>query len=91
MKKWIRRAVLAMVLLGIISIAGAWFLRRGDAQAVTFETAKVTRGDLVVTIAASGTLEPEEVVDVGAQISGRIVSFGKDIAGLDTGAKELSC
>ena len=81
MKKWIKRSVMAVVLLGVIGGAGAWFLRRGDGQAISFETAKVTRGDLVVTISASGTLEPEEVVDVGAQISGRIVSFGKDTAG----------
>ena len=30
------------------------------------------------TISATGTLEPEEVVDVTAQVSGQIVSFGDD-------------
>ena len=29
-------------------------------------------------INATGTVEPEEVVDVGAQVAGRIVEFGKD-------------
>ena len=38
----------------------------------------VQRGDLLATINATGTLEPEEVVDVGAQIAGEIESFGKD-------------
>ena len=32
----------------------------------------------VTTIIATGTIEPEEVVDVGAQVAGRIVSFGDD-------------
>jgi len=38
----------------------------------------VMRGDLQAIISATGTVEPEEVVDVGAQVAGRIVAFGKD-------------
>ena len=38
-------------------------------------------GDLLVTISATGTVEPEEVVDVGAQVAGQILSFGKDANG----------
>jgi HlyD family secretion protein len=81
MKKWIKRTVVTVVVLGVIVVAVAWTLQRGNGQAVSFETARVTRDTLRVTIAASGTLEPEEVVDVGAQISGRILSFGKGIDG----------
>ena len=44
----------------------------------SFITAKVTRGDLTAAISATGTIEPEEVIDVGAQVAGRIVSFGRD-------------
>jgi len=46
-----------------------------------FSTAVVQRGDLVSIITATGTLEPEEVVDVGAQVAGLIQSFGTDIEG----------
>ena len=46
--------------------------------AAHFTTAAVTRGDLTAAISATGTVEPEEVIDVGAQVAGRIVSFGKD-------------
>jgi HlyD family secretion protein len=38
----------------------------------------VKKGDLLATISATGTLEPEEVVDVGAQVQGQILEFGKD-------------
>jgi HlyD family secretion protein len=38
----------------------------------------VTRGDLVATIGSSGTCEPQEVVDVGAQIAGLLDTFGQD-------------
>jgi len=36
----------------------------------------VKRGELAATISATGTIEPVEVVDVGAQVAGRISSFG---------------
>jgi HlyD family secretion protein len=41
-------------------------------------TALVRRDDLVATVTATGTIEPEEVVDVGAQVVGMIKEFGRD-------------
>jgi HlyD family secretion protein len=41
----------------------------------------VRRGDLKATITATGTVEPEEVVDVGAQVSGQFLEFGRDKSG----------
>ena len=35
-------------------------------------------GSLLVTVSATGTIEPEEVVDVGAQVPGVIQAFGPD-------------
>ncbi|MBF0521196.1 MAG: efflux RND transporter periplasmic adaptor subunit, partial [Nitrospirae bacterium] len=64
----------------VLSVAGAgawWFYVKGD-KASTFRTEAVNRGDLEATISATGTVEPEEVVDVGAQVSGIISTFGKD-------------
>jgi HlyD family secretion protein len=46
--------------------------------ATTFRTAAIKRGDLLSTIGATGTVEPEEVVDVGAQVMGLILEFGLD-------------
>lgn len=48
-----------------------------------YDTAAVARGDVISTIAASGTIEPEELVDVGSQVSGKIVAFGTDLAGAE--------
>ncbi len=44
-----------------------------------YETEKVARGNLVSSINATGTVEPEELVNVGAQVSGKILSFEKDV------------
>ena len=43
-----------------------------------FRTAVVQRANLMATISATGTVEPEEVVDVGAQVAGRVLSLGED-------------
>jgi len=53
----------------------------GKSEQVSFRTGVVQRSDLLQTVEATGTLEPEEVVDVGAQVIGRIKSFGLDPRG----------
>lgn len=64
----------------VLVVAGAvsWFVHNSRSESTVFRTALVQRGDVVATISASGTVEPEEVVDVGAQVAGKIVAFGKD-------------
>ena len=69
--------ILATVLLALM-VAGGWLFRSKGNREPTFQTAPVKRGDLVPTISATGTVEPEQVVDVGAQVAGIIVAFGKD-------------
>lgn len=75
---------LVVVVLVVLALAGGftvWYFQRGSAQVVAFKTVEVTRGDLLVAISATGTVQPEEVVDVGAQVAGQILSFGKDGSG----------
>jgi HlyD family secretion protein len=81
MRRSIKRIIAAVVLLVLVGGTAAWYLQRGNGQAVAFRTAKVARSDLLISIGATGTVEPEEVIDVGAQVAGRIISFGKDAAG----------
>jgi HlyD family secretion protein len=71
-----------LVVAGLVGIAaGVWAVRaRGDKGPV-FHTAPVKRGDLVATISAAGTVEPEAAVDIGAQVAGVISAFGKDRQG----------
>ena len=42
------------------------------------KTAAVHRGDLAIVVGATGTLEPQRVVDVSSDVAGRIVEFGPD-------------
>jgi HlyD family secretion protein len=70
-----------LVMLGLVGGAIAYYLDRGNGQIVSFRTSQVKRGDVLVSISATGTVEPDEVVDVGAQVAGQILSFGKDANG----------
>src|SRR4051812_21864511 len=76
------RIIFVTLIIIVLSVAaGGWYIHTTSATTTEFKVAKVARGDLVSTIAATGTLEPEEVVDVGAQVAGLITAFGKDAAG----------
>ena len=78
MKSLMRKKSILLLVLVFIIASATWYLLKANGQPVVYSTAEVKRGDLVVTITATGTVEPEEVVDVGAQVAGQIVSFGKD-------------
>jgi HlyD family secretion protein len=64
-----------------VVVLGAWWAHARNDPKSSFRVAAVKRGDLVATITATGTIEPIEVVDVGAQVAGQIISFGKDKEG----------
>lgn len=74
-----RKVVFLLVLLGGAAAGAAYYSTHVAADSgVSFRTVAVKRGDLLATISATGTLEPEEVVDVGAQVAGLILEFGPD-------------
>ena len=92
MKKayWIILAVVVVV----AAIAGWMILKKEKAAAVEYRTAKVEKGDVQVTVRASGTLQAVTTVQVGTQVSGiikkiyvdfnSVVREGQVIAVLDT-------
>jgi HlyD family secretion protein len=68
-----------LISLAVVAVGAViWLWHERDGQKTAFRTAPVVRGDVVSTISATGTIEPEEVVDVGAQVAGQISSFGAD-------------
>lgn len=78
--KWRRRTVAASLL--ILSALSLWFfVFRERPQSPIYRLRQLERGDLVVEIGATGTLEPEEVIDIGAQVAGQIVALGTDTSG----------
>src|SRR5437016_2194412 len=73
------RKLLVLVCLGAIGAGlGAWGAYGPGQRPATFRTTSLRCGDLALRINATGTIEPEEVVDVGAQVVGVVKSFGPD-------------
>jgi len=83
MRRRVGIMILAAVGLVLIVGAGVWWSRSKRDKDPTFRIVPVKRGDLVATISATGTLEPEAAVDIGAQVAGVIIAFGKDKSGKD--------
>ena len=81
MRRPLKTSLTAAAILVLLSGWGVWQWRAHAAHKPAFREAPIKRGDLFVSITATGTLEPEEVVDVGAQVAGQILFFGKDKSG----------
>jgi HlyD family secretion protein len=73
-----KKVIVLLVVTATIGVVGyrQWQLQ-GTAK-TTFQFAEVHHGHLEATVGSTGTLQPREVVDVGAQVLGRIIYIGKD-------------
>src|ERR1700734_3165686 len=78
MRRNLRGIVIVVVVVALAAVAGLRVWRGHRSAKILFRTSTVQRGDLSATITATGTVEPEEVVDVGAQVAGQLLEFGKD-------------
>ena len=72
--RWMTAA--ALMVAAIAAIGLIWKLN--TASPVQYATAPVTRGDVVTTITASGTVNPVTTVEVGTYVSGTIDSLSCD-------------
>jgi HlyD family secretion protein len=74
--------IVTICLILVVLIGGVVFgylhVYGHDEQDFRFRTVAVERSDLSATIGATGTIEPEEVIDIGAQVAGMIQEFGRD-------------
>src|SRR6185437_6982680 len=72
-----KRLFIVLGVVAMVALSLAWWRKSRDGGKLSFTTAVAKRGDVSATIGATGTIEPLEVVDVGAQVEGRISEFGK--------------
>lgn len=80
----------------IVAAAGIWYWQSGagDSGPVRYTTQPVTTADIIVTVTATGTVEPLNTVDISSELSGTVkavlvdyndeVSEGDVLATLDT-------
>jgi HlyD family secretion protein len=75
------RIVRLLVILAVVAAVGAggwWYFLAHNGNKSHFRTAAAERGELLATINATGTIEAEENIDIGAQVAGMIMKFGQD-------------
>ena len=75
-----RRSRIILIAVGVLLLAAATWLFTGTRKedASTYRLATVERGDLEATVSSTGTLSAVTTVQVGTQVSGRIVAIHAD-------------
>jgi HlyD family secretion protein len=63
---------------GAVAIGGGWHHFHASTEPVQVVTAEVASGDIVQTVACTGTLDAVKTVDVGSQVSGTISAIPVD-------------
>src|SRR5215469_9939384 len=81
-KGWLKWLAI-LILIAAFAGGATWYFINDHDSASQYQTAQVTRGDLIQTVTASGQLNPVVNVQVGSQISGRInkllVDFNSEV------------
>jgi HlyD family secretion protein len=79
---WYRRTSLwAGVVLLIVCALGIWYwqVRRAESAAPAFVTQPVGRGNLTLSVTASGTLQPTRAINIGSELSGTVLKVNVDV------------
>lgn len=73
-----KRLIAVVLILGAGGVAGWYFWRQAGSAAPQYRIAKVERGDILVSVTSTGTIQPLTQVQVGTQVSGTIKTLGAD-------------
>ena len=74
-----KKLVVTVLVLGVVGGGGFWYYQYSKKPVPpSVTTATVTRGDIVETVGATGTLQAVTTVQVGSQVSGNIAYLGAD-------------
>jgi HlyD family secretion protein len=84
MKELMKKKYLYIIIgILILGTAGYFLFFNSGPSDITYRTEKVTRGDILVQVRATGTINPVRTVQVGSQVSGIIekiyVDFNSEV------------
>jgi len=93
-RKYVKRLFIWSVPIIVAAVILTLWIGRNGAKTVQYKTKPAQRGDLVITVNATGNLEPKNQVDVSSELSGIVdsvdvdyndhVTVGQVLAKLDT-------
>jgi HlyD family secretion protein len=93
-KKRLKRRLTWFLILLLLSAAGILWAMRDTSRTIRYKTQPAHRGDITITVSATGNLQPTNQVVMGSELSGTVksvevdyndqVSVGQVLARLDT-------
>ncbi len=79
MKPWLKRGLIATLVLGGLAGTGWWYSQQSPkTPEAKFRTAAVDEGAITQVVLATGTLQPVITVNVGTQVSGTVLERHAD-------------
>ena len=78
-KRWASRLIWFVICAGLF-VGGFWWYQSSQTSAakVTYETVQSKRADLIVSVTATGTIEPTTQIDVSSEMSGVVRAVNVD-------------
>jgi HlyD family secretion protein len=78
-KRRMVRVLIGAIIIALLGGGALWYQRASSSSAATiYQTEAVERGKLVVTVTATGTIEPTTQVDVSSEMSGVVRAVNVD-------------
>lgn len=83
---------LLLPVLAVLGAAALWWWMAGEAErsAPRYTTLAAARGDLTVTVTATGTVEPTNLVTISSELSGTVESVSADFNDVVSAGQELA-
>src|SRR4051794_550329 len=80
-KRMVRVVIILVSILAVGGASAGFYIHSKGAKKsdIEYETAKVDRGQIRITVAATGVLEPYKIVDVKSDLGGRVESLVVDV------------
>lgn len=76
--RWVRRSAILLGVVLIVAAVVAWRIKHRPPPPSKYVLQKTTTGDVIETVQSTGTVQPLTQVQVGAQVSGRVVKVYVD-------------
>ncbi|HET6205021.1 MAG TPA: efflux RND transporter periplasmic adaptor subunit [Planctomycetota bacterium] len=73
-----KRTPLILAAVAVLGLAAVWYEAKGSRASPRYRQVRVEKGDLLVTVNATGTVQPVTQVQVGTQVTGTIQKLFAD-------------
>ena len=78
-RHWVLRTSMIGGAVLVVLLGGWLWLSSGSSEnAISYQTSPITRGDLTVTVTATGTVQPTNEVEISSELSGTIATVDAD-------------